>query len=434
MSVRLEPHEGHLLFFSYGPRLQFLWHRLTGEVAPAPPEHGVMRGVVFRNGQGVLHGDGADSIWAHTVLKQHVIRIDGQLFVVQKSPETGERLQRPLDVDRPARKRRGELTLRMAAAGCPSKVAVVAHDAYVHGALLEWSLPLLWRLLGAEEYKQWAHERGKCWDAWRKQIAACELDSETLCRQVNASGDAHGPHNQYAFASCTTHALLLLLLRWASRHIQSGRIEAAAPGAEDFLKALLKLLPTSFSLTVASGACVWTAPYMLHGDGLQRVQVVNGAVHLNTLRDADPIAFADALPSLGGRSTCTLREFLGAAPCLQERLGRSRVGWLPHCIWQIGTLLEASLLSLSLPALSNRNWLDEDHPAIRWMDCDLLEHTRAAFIMAYDAATKQLLDAKPQVVSVAVDDSRVARLNWKLTALLDCSSGKGLWLLPQARA
>ena len=68
------------------------------------------------------------------------------------------------------------------------------------------------------------------------------------------------------------------------------------------------------------------------------------------------------------------------------------------------------------------------------MDCDLLEHKRAAFIIAYDAATKQLLDAKPQVVSVAVDDSRVARLNWKLTALLDCSSGKGLWLLPQARA
>jgi hypothetical protein len=415
-----QPHEGYLGLFSFAGK-RWLHHGLTGEVVECPA--GCTQ-LSFHEGQGILSGE-AWQVWVWKHLRLHLVKLESGGFGVISD---GSDEPNPLEASSLSEFCKARLEVQWIQGGASCAFDVMVHLRAQAGSYIRWSLPSIFEHLGGLATHKWHDWRDRRWKTWARSCHAAELPERSLLIGVASLDDSAVSKDQspVAWATATTHAMLLLLLRWCSAHQQNGRVFLAG-ASEQLLRALFGYMPSSFSLEVFCSDVSWKPPYIIEGVGPATFHIQDGVVDLLAAQLSQPGAFSRFLQSLQEQGTCSLLELLLAAPCM-EQPGGSEYGWLPQFLWQIGSLLEPALLGRPIDQLSIDQW---------WADSSLVNiglattrHDRGQHLWAYcDATRAKLQDVK--ILAIAVDDSRVGRKAWKLVAAMLPVENYAMWLPPQ---
>ena len=245
---------------------------------------------------------------------------------------------------------------------------------------------------------------------------------------VEGQEDDQAMRCEFAFPRADTRCLLLLLVRWCSANKQTGRIEHVAGAAKMLLDAFFNQI--TCNLQVAGIGPLETTDTAVNGSRMVLFAVHQGKVDL---KDARVTGGDDVRRNCGGFGDGvqkrTLLELLLSAPCMRIRLSDD-FGFLAQFAWILGPMTEKTVFQVASQSGNEekpwwrRSSLQFDHGLSSW--------ERAPFAFAYSeasAARAKLLE----VLSIAVDDSRIGRQPWKLGALLDPKGNFVFWLLPQAR-
>ena len=429
MPLQYAKHEGNLSLVHHFDDV-YLHNCLSGEVVRLPKAFNDAV-LLFSSGQGFLKR-GTESVWAHTFLKKHVVQ-DGDVFeVLWRCPQTKAVHKEPIASNCCALQK-AQVEVLVGCASHKTQFDIIARMRNKHGAFLWWSLPTIYNNLGGPEFKPWYVVRGKSWKAWRKLVLGSDLDDECL-QQSSLAKDTDtlcGPQGDFPFASVSTHALILLLVRWSGMHEQNGRLRHVGDAAGELLDSFLAMLPSHFELRATAGDATWRPPYDMVAESYVYFPVSDGMVDLSRAKLCASRAFAAALPDLVDLQSCTLALLLKSAPCISKRNNDKEFGWLPHFIWQLGSFLEPLIIGLDIQELSDSAWWKMPC-SLRFHALDLAAHERAPFILGYDRATLSALSPLPAVLGLAVDDSRAGRQAWKLTCILKPEDNQAMWLLPQA--
>ena len=177
--------------------------------------------------------------------------------------------------------------------------------------------------------------RGRRWQSWLRSCHEAQLPEGPLLQGVGGSDNEGAETSPVPWSTFTTHATLLLLLKWSGAHQQNGRC-FLAPAADQLLRALLGHLPDSFVLETFCSEVSWRPPYTIEGGGRAAFHIQGGVVDLGHAQLSQPAVFSVCLPSLQEQGACTLLELSWAAPCM-EKPGASEHGWLPQypvAAWQ----------------------------------------------------------------------------------------------------
>lgn len=412
----------------------FLFHRLTREVVRLT-ERWSNATLVFSAGRGILVNSEGERRWAHELLKKHLQEKNGVFYVLDDVDGIAGGRKIPLaGYFAMGRWKKAEFNIRLGDVATMSTLKLLAYDREEHGAFLWWNIPHIYEVLVGTVGKKWHKRRQKSWPAWHHMLQQLELPREALQQSLGRSSENNGPVSEVPYAVATTHALIALLARWCSPHPQNGRVQELAAAAEAMLRGLLSLLDAPFNLHVTTGEAHWVAPYAMKAPrGFHVMTCRDGVLNLIDIKRDVPTAFAAAMPTLVGIDLCSPMEALQSAPILSRRGDVGNVGWLPHFIWQLGSMLEARIAGKTWDELQNPRWR-EDSPTLRFDGLQRATHQRAGFIIGYDAANKKHFGEPPLISALALDDSRVGRSQWKLCVLLDCSRDFAVWLMPQARA
>lgn len=226
---------------------------------------------------------------------------------------------------------------------------------------------------------------------------------------------------------------MFVSMRWCSPHKQMGRIDYVATASEAMLRSLFSMLPEAFTLdVVAPSTRIRTTPFSFDGFPRLRLKVSKQIVAIEGMFEQAPdlwfAAFGSPEQDLAELS---LFDLLMSSPCLRC-MNSSEIGALDQLLYQLAALLEPALLGLSPYEMRlDSRWPTRSHLQLSAGVIDV--HCRQQQLVAYDMATTQACRSRSGLIlSIAVDDSRVGRKNWKLVVGQDLLSNVAWWFCPQA--
>ena len=119
-------------------------------------------------------------------------------------------------------------------------------------------------------------------------------------------------------AMATTIGVIVMNLRACCPEVQNGRCDTIADGSLDYLEAMLSLLPSDHQTFVLCSNGSWAPPYAVEGARQMRVEIVEGQVNLDRLREH--VDYTNNVVGLDEAHSCTMLELLLSAPCFQVPL------------------------------------------------------------------------------------------------------------------
>ena len=308
-------------------------------------------------------------------------------------------------------------------AGGPCKVTVLAQNLPINGNFLWRNLPEIFKLAGGTT--EWGKVREKRWKAWSGHLEDAGLASDALLKGLRKEGAADTSASSPApWASASTHALLHLLLRWSSSFPVKGRLEEVADGAKSVLEALLRRLPEELQLEFPERKSEFCSPYVVRGEQKLTLLLRDGRVDLAHFQGKHPDAMMLHFASFAGQKECSLLDLLSSFPIVKDYASQD---WslLPQILWLLGSHMEASFIGLSPVKMSSGKWFEESRLELEVVP----EHYRGSALRAYnEQSMSHIGDA--DVLSVALDDSRLGRRPCKVVAVSDGTNA--YWCCPQA--
>ena len=298
----------------------------------------------------------------------------------------------------------------------------------VQGSHLHWSFPAVFHHVSGGQ-GCWSTFRSKTYYRLRSWLASFLPEHHLLDSPPYSTKErTRSLYSQAAWASLSTHALISVLLRFSGPFRLNGRIDKLESGSEHLLQHLLNCLPSKFRLLAKSKAR-WIPPHAIDGDEITVLPVEDNIVDLTIARGSCPALVHEKFPGLDSAlESVPLLELLQLSPCFDVQKNLD-LGFFDQFVWQLGTLLERSLIGLDAYTIANTSWLADgkhnfnDTLGSGSINPQLLLH-------GYCRKTDALLNSQ-NIIAIAFDDSRVARRNWKLVCVGWPELGQAAWLCPQ---
>lgn len=406
----------------------FLANAMTQELVELSGKEWVLYDAA--SGFSYLTESGGPPTWAHKFFKR-VAQVDqhGSLWITGCSHSDDPVLASTVQ------QLKKELTVSLVCERADTQFNALLFEYPDHGAQVWWSandLHTQLKLSSARTPSRWIN---KSWDRWLRYVLTFGLDPVHMQRSAitrNSSVTAADTKRVADFHVVSTHALILLCVRWISLPREQGGLEADGDVAmvRAFLNSVFSSLLEPCSVTLyASGASHWTPPLMPTGKNPVRVRLQTYRMEISDLMkqlaESCPHLHSILLPKLPDSQVCDLATLISKLATFHDDDIASNL--LRQLVIQIGCAIDRGLQNRVSTMAEDGVEFDGVVSIARLTSNSSAQ--RDKFLYKYWMKSREIFN-QPKVVSMSVDASNVHDAAIMIGPLAK-PSGEAMWMPPQ---